>query len=103
MENEAEDDIDGALRDSGMGLLNEKESAGGKLFRDCGDGQGRGQREVRRRGRHQRQQEGVAAADQALQAMEGGAVSKRGADGGSKQCGRDVAGGGAEAGKKGSG
>ena len=35
--------------------------------------------------------------------MEGGAVSKRGADGGSKQCGRDVAGGGAEAGKKGSG
>ena len=29
------------------------------------------------RGRHQRQREGAAAADQALQAMEGGVVSKR--------------------------
>ena len=42
----------------------------------------------------------TAAADQALQAIEEGAVSKRSAKGGSKQCGRDVVGGGAEAGKK---
>jgi hypothetical protein len=42
MENEAEDDIDGAMRDSGMGLLNEMESAGKKGLGDCGSGRGEG-------------------------------------------------------------
>jgi hypothetical protein len=50
MENEAEDDIDGALRDSGMGLLTEMESAGKKGLGDCGGGRGGGECEVRRRG-----------------------------------------------------
>ena len=81
---EAEDDIDGALRERGMGLLNEMESAGKKLLGVCGGGRGRGECEVRRRGRHQRPttRERAAEADQALQVREG--PSANGGEGGSK-------------------